>query len=215
MQYTYRPRLWISLISVLWFCLLGCSTTINRQGEQVSIEQFDSLRSTYYRLNDSLNYAWTTLKQSDDQKLAYLDQLLQEIGKSALVGRDTLDSLGLMVRELRQITFDSVTLANAQQIRQYDSLTVLVSDSLISLTDRYAGADENPRVLYLTDKIISENSSVTLYRLRYDHISRDFNQFIEQNKELMSTLDSTGRPVFKRPMFKLVNETEDAKEPKE
>ncbi|MEQ9437948.1 MAG: hypothetical protein RIG62_02830 [Cyclobacteriaceae bacterium] len=214
MQYTHRPRLWMSFLSIVWFWLLGCSTTINRQGEQVSIEQFDSLRSTYYSLNDSLNYAWTTLKQSDDQKLAYLDQLLQEVSKSDLVSRDTLDTLQQMVEELRQITFDSVTMANAQQIRQYDSLTVLVSDSLITLTDRYPDDGEHPRVMYLTDKIISENSSVMLYRLRYDHFSRDFNRFIEENKELMSTLDSTGRPVFKRPMFKLVNEPEDVEAPK-
>ena len=214
MHYTHRSWLWISLLSVLCFLGVSCSTTINRQGEQVSIEQFDSLRATYYHLNDSLNFAWSTLKQSDDQKLAYLDQLLKEISKSKLVGRDTLDSLSLMVQELRQITFDSVTMANSQQIRQYDSLTVLVSDSLIALTDRYAIEDENPRVLFLTDKIIGENSSVTLYRLRYDYMSRNFNDFIEQNKALMSTLDSTGRPVFKRPMFKLVSEPEEVGEPK-
>ena len=214
MHYTHRSWLWISILSTLCFFWVSCSTTINRQGEQVSIEQFDSLRTAYYYLNDSLNFAWSTLKQSDDQKLAYLDQLLKEISKSKLVGTDTLNSLSLMVQELRQITFNSVTMANSQQIRHYDSLTVLISDSLIALTDRYSIEDENPRVLFLTDKIIGENSGVTLYRLRYDHMSRNFNRFIEQNKALMSTLDSTGRPVFKRPMFKLVNEPEEVEQPK-
>ncbi len=202
------------ILIAVGFWLVGCSTAITQQGEQVSIEQFDSLRSTYYHLNDSLNYAWSTVKQSDEQKLQYLDQLLDEMSDKTLVGSDTLALLEQLVLELRAIRFDSVTIANSRQIHQYDSLTGLVSDSLLSLTDRIINVNDNPRLRYLTDKIVSENSGVVLYRLRYDNISQTFNRFIEDNRELMSSLDSTGRPVFKRPMFKLVSDPPANREPR-
>lgn len=191
-------------ISIGWFT--SCSTTINRQGEQVSIDQFDSLRTTYYHLSDSLNYAWTTLQQSDAQKLQYLDQIIRELTTNKIIDSDTLVLLDQMIHNLRELQFDSVTVANTQQIHQYDSLTAVVSDSLLSFADQAMTATDNPRLVYLADKVISENSSVVLYRLRYDKMSQAFNHFIEENKELMSSLDSTGRPVFKRPMFKLVND---------
>lgn len=208
----WRKMLWLGFAIIIGS--IGCSTTLNQQGEQVSVEQFDSLRTTYYHLNDSLNYAWTSLKQSDEQKLAHLNQLVKELDKDNLVGADTLNSLEQMVQELRELRFDSITIANAHQVYQYDSLTGVISDSLVYLTDRFPEGNENPVLLYLTDKIISENSSVALYRLRYDQISRNFNRFIEENKELMSSLDSTGRPVFRRPMFRLVNDPVNEAEPK-
>lgn len=208
----WRKTLWLGFVLIIGST--GCSTTINRQGEQVSVEQFDSLRTTYYQLSDSLNYAWTSLKQSDEQKLGHLSQLIEELGKGNLVGTDTLNSLEQMIQELREIGFDSITVANVRQVYQYDSLTGVISDSLVYLTDRFPKRNENPALLYLTDKIISENSSVALYRLRYDQVSRDFNRFIEENKELMSSLDSTGRPVFRRPMFRLVNDPVNETEPK-
>jgi len=208
----WRGTLWLGFVLIIGS--IGCSTTINRQGEQVSVEQFDSLRTTYYHLSDSLNYAWKSLKQSDEQKLTHLTQLITELNKDGLVGADTLNSLEQMVQELREIRFDSITVANAPQVYQYDSLTGVISDSLVYLTDRFPKGSENPALLYLTDKIISENSSVALYRLRYDQVSRDFNRFIEENKELMSSLDSTGRPIFKRPMFRLVSDPVKEAEPK-
>ncbi|MGD1892274.1 MAG: hypothetical protein ACFB15_17005 [Cyclobacteriaceae bacterium] len=208
----WRGTLWLSFVLIIGS--IGCSTTINRQGEHVSVEQFDSLRTTYYRLNDSLNYAWNSLKLSDEEKLVHLDQLIKELDKDDLVGADTLNFLEQMVKELREIRFDSITVANASQVQKYDSLTGVISDSLVYLTDHFPEGEENPAVLYLTDKIISENSSVALYRLRYDQVSRDFNRFIEENKELMSSLDSTGQPVFRRPMFRLVNDPAKEVEPK-
>ncbi|MEM9833331.1 MAG: hypothetical protein AAF944_22050 [Bacteroidota bacterium] len=199
-----RPALWLIVWLICW--ISGCSTTITGQGEHVSVEQFDSLRSVYYQLNDSLNRAWGSLKESDTQKLEYLDQLLGEFDDQNLIDGDTLILLQQMVQQLREIGFDSVTIANTRQVFQYDSLTLQVSDSLLIITNRVTRAELSPKLLYLTDKIISENSSTTLYRLHYDNISQNFNQFIEQHKELMSSLDSTGRPVFKRPMFKLVSD---------
>jgi len=209
----YRHGLFgLGCIIISW--LVGCSTTITGRGEQVSVEQFDSLRTTYYHLNDSLNDVWIAVKESDEQKLLYLDQLLAELSKEKLIGSDTLALMEQMVSELRAIRFDSVTIANTQRIHQYDSLTGLVSDSLLSLTDQVVEESDNSRLLYLTDKIVSENSGVILYRLRYDNISRSFNRFIEEHKGMMSSLDSTGRPVFKRPMFKLVSDPPANQEPK-
>ncbi|WKN41471.1 hypothetical protein [Tunicatimonas pelagia] len=209
----YRPVLLKFGLIIMGYWLVGCSTAITQQAEQISVERFDSLRSTYYHLNDSLNYAWTAVKQSDEQKLLYLNELLDELTHKSLIGSDTLALLEQMVQKLRASRFDSVTMANTRQIYQYDSLTGQLSDSLLSLTDRIIEVTDNPRLLYLTDKIVSENSGVVLYRLHYDNVSQAFNRFIEENKELMSSLDSTDRPVIKRPMFKLVSDPPANQEP--
>jgi hypothetical protein len=204
--------------NILWLFLLfllaaACSSRISRQSEeQLSDEQFDSLRTVYYGLNDSLRQSWNLMMEDDDKKLSNLQLLLEEIRKSGNHSEDTLDSLTQMLTALKNLRYDSTTMGISERIDQYDSTTSAVSEAIIAYTESLPEAEFDPVINVLVDQVMRANNSVLLYRIRYDNFSEDFNRFLEKYKNVMSAIDSSGGPVYKRPMFRLVNDFREEKE---
>lgn len=204
--------------NLIWLFLLfllaaACSSRINQQTEeQLTDEQFDSLRAVYYNLNDSLKYSWSIMLEDDDKKISNLQLLLDEIRKSENHDKDTLDSLVQMVDALKSMRYDSVTVGNSDLIDQYDSTTSAVSDAIITYTESLPDAELNPVMNVLMDQVLRANHSVLLYRIRYDNFSEDFNRFLKKYKNVMSNIDSSGGPVYKRPMFRLINDYKEEEE---
>ena len=176
--------------------------------ESRSVEQLDSLQSTYYALTDSVNQAWRLLRQDDVQKNGYLQQLLLAMRRSNQYASDTLDTLGQRIRQLRDLNYNTVTADNRQEVRRYDSATVRTSEAVVQFAERNQNYLDNPTLVYLTDKILAANRSMTLYRLHYDRWSRAFNAFLDANRDFIATLDSTA--LQQRPfLFRLVNDRPD------
>ena len=190
----------------------ACSTTINRQMEQSSITPFDSLRTVYYDLSDSLDWAFETMMQDDNHKIAHMQRILDEIRKTKEFSPDTLDSLDMLVKKLQSVRYDSVSLASNEVVSRYDSLARYTSEAVVRYAENYPGFEDNPVMHVLVDQIVDANNSIFLYRLQYDRLTQEFNQFLEEYRSLIATLDSTGRPVQKRPAFKLVNDYKEKKE---
>ncbi|WKN32292.1 hypothetical protein PZB74_02855 [Porifericola rhodea] len=199
-----KNTIWLSL---LFFLFAACTSRINRQKEdQLTEEQFDSLRTVYYGLNDSLAQSWAVMMEDDDKKLTNLQLLIDEIRRADYYGADTLDSLELMVDMLKDLRYDSVSVANSMLIDSYDSANDVVSNTIIDYVDDMQADAVSPMISVLRDQIVNSNNSILLYRIRYDRFSEDFNIFLEKYKNVMSTIDSSGGPVYKRPMFRLVND---------
>jgi len=199
-----KNTIWLLL---LFFLFAACTSRINRQKEdQLTEEQFDSLRTVYYGLNDSLAQSWAVMMEDDDKKLTNLQLLIDEIRRADYYGADTLDSLELMVDMLKDLRYDSVSVANSMLIDSYDSANDVVSNTIIDYVDDMQADAVSPMISVLRDQIVNSNNSILLYRIRYDRFSEDFNIFLEKYKNVMSTIDSSGGPVYKRPMFRLVND---------
>lgn len=199
-----KNTLWLLL---LFLTVAACSSRINRQTEeQLTDEQFDSLRSVYYGLNDSLKHAWNIMMEDDSEKINNLHLLLDEIQKLETRGTDTLDSLNQMVSMLEEMRYDSVSVRSSALIDKYDSANTAVSNAVLDYVENIPEAEYNPVVNVLVDQVMSANNSILLYRIRYDRFSEDFNIFLEKYKNVMSNIDSSGGPVYKRPMFRLVND---------
>ncbi len=190
----------------LFSLMVGCSTTINRQMEQSSIEQFDSLRQVYYHLNDSLSQSFQIMLQDDSKKIEHMQRLLAEIKDSGHFDADTLQTLSASLDELQLMRYDSISLADAKVVDRYDSMDLATSQAIMEYTEQHPDFENNPVMTVLVDQIMDANNSVMLYRLQYDRLIQQFNHFLEEYKSVIATLDSTGAPVQKRPMFKLVNE---------
>lgn len=196
-----------SRLFLLFLIAAACSSRISQQTEeQLSDEQFDSLRSVYYGLNDSLEQSWNLMMEDDDGKINNLQLLLDEIRKLENHSQDTLDSLGLMINELQHMRYDSLTVGISNRIDQYDSATSAVSDAVIAYAESIPELEFNPVINVLLDQVMRANHSVLLYRIRYDNFSEDFNRFLEKYKNVMSAIDSSGGQVYKKPMFRLVND---------
>ncbi|MDF9795135.1 hypothetical protein OKW21_000398 [Catalinimonas alkaloidigena] len=205
-----KNTLWLLL---LFLTVAACSSRINRQTEeQLTDEQFDSLRSVYYGLNDSLKHAWNIMMEDDSEKINNLHLLLDEIQKLETRGTDTLDSLNQMVSMLEEMRYDSVSVRSSALIDKYDSANTAVSNAVLDYVENIPEAEYNPVVNVLVDQVMSANNSILLYRIRYDRFSEDFNIFLEKYKNVMSNIDSSGGPVYKRPMFRLVNDFREEEE---
>ncbi|MEK6481601.1 hypothetical protein WJR50_28920 [Catalinimonas sp. 4WD22] len=205
-----KNAIWILL---LFLFAAACSSRINQQTEeQLTDEQFDSLRTVYYGLDDSLSHAWTVMMEDDSKKISNLQLLLDEIQKLKSNGTDTLDSLRQMVSMLEEMRYDSVTVRNSERIDKYDSANTAVSNAVLDYVEKIPEAEYNPMINVLVDQVMSANNSVLLYRIRYDRFSEDFNIFLEKYKNVMSNIDSSGGPVYKRPMFRLVNDFREEEE---
>lgn len=200
-----RTFFFISLCG-LFSLVAGCSTTINRQMEQASVEQFDSLRQVYYNLNDSLNWAYQVMVQDDSKKIEHMKRLLAEIKASGHFDMDTLKALSTSLDKLQLMRYDSISLSDTKVVDRYDSIDLSTSQAILQYTEQHPDFEDNPVMTVLVDQIANANNSVMLYRLQYDRLIQQFNHFLEEYKSLMATLDSTGAPVQKRPMFKLINE---------
>ena len=193
-------------IALIMGWLVACSTTLSPQGEHHSVEQLDSLQAAYYGLADSLNRAWSVLRQDDATKTTYLQRLLREMNQTDHYAADTLDSLKNLVEQLASLNYDSVTVGNEHQVHQYDSATVQVSEAVVQYAETRLDYSDNPVVLFLTEKILDANRSMTLYRLSYDRYSRAFNTFLDEHYDLIAALDSSGISAQRRFLFRLVND---------
>ena len=192
-------------IGLLISWLAGCSTTLNPPEEYYAMEG-DSLQTAYYALTDSLNQAWSVLRQDDAAKNARVQRLLHEMKATGHYATDTLDSLERWVEQLAQLDYDSVTVGNEPRVHQYDSATVAVSEAVVQYTETWTNYDVNPALVYLTEKILDANRSMMLYRLSYDRYSRKFNQFLDDHHAAIALLDSGGVSAQRRFLFRLVND---------
>jgi hypothetical protein len=152
------------------------------------------------------------MMEDDSKKISNLQLLLDEIQKLKSNGTDTLDSLRQMVSMLEEMRYDSVTVRNSDLIDKYDSANTAVSNAVLDYVENIPEAEYNPMINVLVDQVMSANNSVLLYRIRYDRFSEDFNIFLEKYKNVMSDIDSSGGPVYKRPMFRLVNDFREEEE---
>ena len=159
----------------------------------------------YYQLTDNLNQAWEVLRQDDTTKTNRLQRLLREM-RQANYATDTLDSLANWVSRLGDLHYDSVTVENEHLVHRYDSAAVAVSEAVVQYVETRPDYIRHPVLVYLTDKILDANRSMTLYRLRYDRYSRQFNQFLDEHHALIATLDSSASPAQRRFLFRLVND---------
>ena len=198
-------RLGIGLI-ISW--LAACSVNLNPPNESRSVEQLDSLQTTYYALTDSVNQAWRLLRQDDVQKNVHLQQLLLAMRRSEQYASDTLDTLGQRIRRLRDLNYDVVTANNQQEVQRYDSATVRTSEAVVQYAESNENYLNNPTLVYLIDKVLAANRSMTLYRLHYDRWSRAFNAFLDTNHDFIATLDSSALRQ-RQFLFRLVNERSD------
>ena len=181
--------------------LAACSTTLNSAEEPYPLPE-DSLQAVYYQLTDSLNRAWNALRQDDATKNDRLQRLLHEMKQTDDYAVNTLDSLERRVAQLADLDYDSVTVENEHQVHRYDSATVAVSEAVVRYAEARPDYTNHPALLYLTDKILDANRSMTLYRLHYDRYSRLFNQFLDDHHALIATLDSTSSPARRRFLFR-------------
>lgn len=190
---------------LLTFLCAAAYSACQRASEEKKAEDLtlsvDSLSQSYSSLNDSLQAHWQVMVAEDDQKLADMRRLLQEISYFPVYNEARLDSLNNKLQELYEMRFEAETMTS-EQIDQYDSASSALKSRVIRFAEEHPDIEKYPLVGQLIDSIESADQRVIFHRVRYDNYARDYNSFLETNREFVRKVDTTGLHK-KRPLFQL------------
>lgn len=190
---------------LLTFLCAAAYSACQRASEEKKAEDLtlsvDSLSQSYSSLNDSLQAHWQVMVAEDDQKLADMRRLLQEISYFPVYNEARLDSLNNQLQELYEMRFEAETMTS-EQIDQYDSASSALKSRVIRFAEEHPDIEKYPLVGQLIDSIESADQRVIFHRVRYDNYARDYNSFLETNREFVRKVDTTGLHK-KRPLFQL------------
>ncbi len=190
------------LCMLLFPVLFSCSRTADNT-EDAGNKKVDSLKSGYQVLQDSLNIAWEEMMQDDNEKIADLKRLLDEIQYTNLYNKQEIETLYAEVENLKTIRYDSMTMADSDGIDRYDSATAEVSYKVSRLAIGHPKFESYPLMQTLIDDISDANDKVLLYRVRYDNYAQAYNEFVEEHRSLMPQIDSSAT-LKPRPVFQLI-----------
>ena len=160
------------------------TTSTNKiEGSQLEIQ--------YKALSDSTEKAWEIMIKSDDQKIADLTRLLQEITYCKKYNVLLHDSLAEAVGKLSAQRYDQKIMASSEKIDLYDDITNKIIRRVFFLARTTEELSAHPIAETLSRDIISADNDVVRYRRLYDQWAMQYNSFITQHK---SELDALGNP---------------------
>lgn len=195
---------------VILFALLAIFTSCERQEKKkVSAETIDSLRTVYQAINDSLQTAWDRMIEDDDQKLAYMRRLVQEVSYTNNFDSAEYKAMMDMIDQLASIRYDQKTMESSQLIDKYDSATYETIRRVTAYAQEHPQFENYPLMQELVNDIQQAQEQVFFYRIRYDTLAKSYNAFIEDNEEFLVEIDNTRTDFKQKPLFELPAEPED------
>lgn len=193
----FKSLLVLLPIVIFTACNKNSSTTL-------SPTVVDSLKTVFTDINGQLEVAWEDMIKDDDEKLDNLRRILQEVEYSGDYNRLKLDSLKEHIDELQQVRYDQNTMVDSDLINFYDSLTTQVMGEVTIFTTRLEQFEQYPTMGQLLQEVFEADDRVLKYRIEYDKSAKEYNAFIEANKDHMQ-LVARQKDLKSKPLFELQN----------
>lgn len=192
----------VYIAGVLLFSL-GCHS--KKQTDETSFTRIDSLTDMYLTLQDSLLDTWNVMIKDDNQKIKAMKGLLHEVQIGGQFIPGELQSYEQRVDQLCRIRYTPKTMWNADVVEEYDFASASLVTELIALAESYTAFSYNTTLQKLVEEIRAADLRVENYRAEYDAIAIRYNQFIEENQELLKEI-ADKETLDKKPLFQLVSE---------
>lgn len=199
-QYIFKVLIFVT--GVLIFSS-GCSS--KKDSETTSFTKIDSLTDQYLALQDSMLDIWNTMIKDDNQKIKAMRGLLHELQIGGQYVPGELQSYEQRVEQLCRIRYTPKTMWNADVIEEYDFASSSLVTELIALAESYNAFSYNTTLQKLVEEIRSADLRVENYRADYDALATRYNQFIEENKDLLKEIADQGT-LDKKPLFQMASE---------
>jgi exonuclease VII large subunit len=187
------------MLRVLILALLCAAsyTACQRASEEKNAEQrqeaADSVQRDFQSLSDSLELSWQELAAEEEQKLANLRRLLEEISYTPAhtYNQERLDTLQNQLQKVYEMQLDPLTMTS-EEIDRYDSVSSQVQHNIIQFARNHPGIEEYPLMDQLIDRITEADRRVLFLRVKYDQYARDYFHFLEGHREYLRDVDTTG-----------------------
>ncbi|NJN27693.1 MAG: hypothetical protein HC819_17855 [Cyclobacteriaceae bacterium] len=187
----------IGLIALLFYHCDG-----NKQ-KTLKAPQSDSLMITYGILQDSVQRNWEIMIADDDEKLALLNRLLQEVSHTNNYDKLKFNELKSNIDQLKAMRYDQQTMGESALIDKYDSATIVVSDQVIGFARSHPRYDDFPLMEELVQEINAKNNYILLHRNHYDFWAKELNSYTDENGESIKRIEPDFReeslPLFQLP----------------
>lgn len=197
-----RKTLRIVIIALLCAAsYTACQRASEEKKEGAQQLSEDSLNLSYQTLNDSLALRWEILAREEDQKLANMRRLLEEVSNFPVYNKARLDTLQRQLGQVYEMRIEPETLTS-EKIDRYDSASSAIRNNIIDYVSQHPDVEKYPLATGLVDSLSSADQRILLHRVKYDNYARDYNQFLESNPEYVRNIDTTDLHR-KRTLFQL------------
>jgi hypothetical protein len=90
-------------------------------------------------------------------------------------------------------------------VEEYDFASASLVSELIALAESYSAFSYNTTLQKLVEEIRAADLRVENFRADYDAVAQQYNEFIEENKELLKEIADNGK-LDKKPLFQMASE---------
>lgn len=182
---------------------MGCNS--KKRSETTEFTRIDSLTDRYLTLQDSMLDTWNVMIKDDNQKIKAMKGLLHEIQIGGQFVPGELHAYEQRVEQLNRIRYTPKTMWNTDVVEEYDFASESLVSELIALAESYTAFSYNTTLQKLVEEIRAADMRVENYRADYDAIAIQYNQFLEENKEILKEIAANGK-LDKKPLFQVASE---------
>ncbi len=198
-----KNYLQIALFSCFLISILLISSCDKKtQKEALTDAEADSLHQTFLVIQDSLNAAWERMTEDDNQKIADAKRLLEEVSYTNNYDITQFDTLQQNLAQLLKMRYSNVSMAEPSAIDNYDSASNKVINTIMTMAIEHPDYGRYPLMKTLIQDIREANGRVLRQRVNYDYAVKLYNQFIEDNQDVLEEVDSL-KDLEKKPLFEL------------
>ncbi len=165
----------------------------------------DSLTEIYLDLQDSILVTWNQMMNDDNLKLKSMRHLLHELQVVGQVDPEQLHSLEVRINKLKSIRYTPKTMVNSDLVDEYDFASNSLVTELITLAESHTAYAYNITLQTMVERIRTAEQRIENYRLTYDVIVTDYNQFLSVNKDILQA-NGQNTSLDKKPLFHMIAE---------
>ena len=188
----------IVFLHILLFVVAGCGNKTNKT--KALVADIDSVKMILVQLEDSTSKTWEVMIGEDDQKIAYLKRLIDEVSYTRIYDQSAYDSLSTAIESLKTMRYDQRSMSDSKKIDLYDSATAGVVNKVIIFAQGHPNFEDYPIMEELINGILAADSRVIYRRVDYDNIAMEYNQFIDSYGGMIR---ESGNAVSAKPLFQL------------
>jgi len=161
-----------------------------------------AVRAQFDILRDSADVNWQRMVASDDQKIADLRELLQDLSKYPGANQAQLEGLRAARARLPKQRYDRSTMASSALIDRYDT----AQDSVLKIVLPLAAPGGNApseRVRDYVEAIQRADANVVGYRAHYDAAAKTYNNYLQVHGEELNKMGGKYANLQPLPLFEI------------
>ena len=192
-------------IIVIFIGLFFLAASCEKRGgeENTTLSKPEKVKKEIDLITDSLNRSWNNMSQSDDQKLADVKRLLDEVSYTNNYNLQQHNALVDYHKHVVALKYDPKTMEDSKKIDQYDIATDSLLRATFTLVNSTPDIESHPIAKTLVEDIMKADNDLVLYRARYDKWVKQYNEYVDKHDKRLKKLGAPYNTYDKRPMFSL------------